>query len=152
MRLTQYTDYALRTLIYLTVGAGRRHTIRDVAEAYAISRHHLTKVVQQLHRHGFVDAARGKGGGLTLARPAGDIVVGDVYRKMETSSALVECFDPNGECAIQGNCGLAGALREALNAFAATLDGYTLEDLVDNRQRQLRKILLIPITDTGEHE
>ncbi|MDO8860484.1 Rrf2 family transcriptional regulator [Haliea sp. E1-2-M8] len=147
MRLTQYTDYALRTLIYLAVGAGRRHTIRDVAEGYAISRHHLTKVVQRLHHHGFVDAARGKGGGLTLARPAGEIVVGDVFRTMETSSALVECFESNGDCAIQGNCGLARALREALNAFAATLDDYTLEDIVGDREHHLRTILRIPVVE-----
>lgn len=147
MRLTQYTDFALRTLIYLAVDAGRRHTIRDVAEAYGISRHHLTKVVQHLHHHGFVDAARGKGGGLTLARPAADIRVGDVFRKMETPSPLVECFDRNGDCAIQGNCGLARALREALQAFVTTLDAYTLEDLVDNRQRQLREILRIPLVE-----
>ncbi|MEQ9462604.1 MAG: Rrf2 family transcriptional regulator [Haliea sp.] len=150
MRLTQYTDYALRTLIYLAVGAGSRHTIRDVAEAYGISRHHLTKVVQHLHHHGFVDATRGKGGGLTLARPASAIVVGDVFRKMETSSALVECFEPAGDCAIQGNCGLARALREALNAFTTTLDGYTLEDLVDKRQHQLRTILRIPLVTLDE--
>lgn len=145
MRLTQYTDYALRTLIYLAVETGRRHTIRDVAEAYGVSRHHLTKVVQHLHHHGFVDATRGKGGGITLARPARDIAVGDVFRKMETSSALVECFQHGGECAIQGDCGLAPALREALNAFTSVLDDYTLEELVDNRQHQLRKILRIPL-------
>jgi len=150
MRLTQYTDYAMRTLIYLAAGGSRRHTIRDVADAYGISRHHLTKVVQHLHQHGFVDAARGKGGGLTLARPASEIRVGDVFRKMETSNALVECFEPGGECAIQGNCGLARALREALSAFVAALDGYTLEDVVDNREQQLRTILRIPLIDAGE--
>lgn len=147
MRLTQHTDYALRTLIYLEVGTGRRHTIRDVAEAFAISRHHLTKVVQQLHRHDFVAATRGKGGGMTLARPAAEIVVGDVFRKMETSSALVECFEPDGECAIKGNCGLAKALREALEAFTATLDGYTLADIVGDRRHPLRKILRIPLIE-----
>lgn len=147
MRLTQYTDYALRTLIYLALGGGRRHTIRDVADAYAISRHHLTKVVQQLHHHDFVNATRGKGGGITLARPAGEIVVGEVFRRMETSSALVECFERNGQCAIQGNCGLARALREALNAFAATLDGYTLEDIVGDREHQLRTVLGIPLVE-----
>jgi len=148
MRLTQYTDYALRTLMYLAVSRGQRHTIRDVAEAYAISRHHLTKVVQQLNHHDFIHATRGKGGGLTLARPTSEIIVGDVFRKMETSGALVECFERNGECAIQGNCGLARALREALNAFTATLDNYTLADIVGDREHHLRTILRIPLVET----
>ena len=144
MRLTQYTDYALRTLIYLGVSQGKRHTIRDIAEAYDISRHHLTKVVQHLHRHGFVAATRGKGGGIALARPATDIVVGDVVRRMEPSTALVECFDRGGQCAIQGHCKLARALREAFNAFIAALDEYTLADLLDEREERLRHVLGIP--------
>lgn len=147
MRLTQYTDYALRTLIYLALGTGRRHTVRDVAEAYAISRNHLTKVVQQLNHHGFVAATRGKGGGLSLGRPAEEIVVGDVFRTMETSSALVECFDPGGGCAIEGSCVLAAILHEALNAFTDTLDRYTLADIVGDRQHQLRRMLRIPLVE-----
>ena len=144
MRLTQYTDYALRTLIYLGVSQDKRHTIRDIAEAYGISRHHLTKVVQHLHRHGFVAATRGKGGGITLARPAGDIVVGDVVRRMEPSTALVECFDRDGQCAIQGHCKLTRVLREAFNAFIAALDEYTLADLLEPRDK-LSKLLGLPV-------
>jgi Rrf2 family nitric oxide-sensitive transcriptional repressor len=109
-----------------------------------VSRHHLTKVVQHLHKYGFVEATRGKGGGLTLARSASDIVIGDVVRRMEPSAALVECFDKDGQCAIQGHCKLTRALREAFNAFIGTLDRYTLADLLEERKDRLRHVLGIP--------
>lgn len=146
MRLTQYTDYALRTLIYLGAGGGaRRHTIREIAESYGISRHHLTKVVQQLHRLGFVETTRGKGGGLVLARNASDIVVGDVVRKLEPATALVECFHPAGSCTIQGSCKLQRVLRKAFEAFMTALDEFTLADLIAGNEQHLRDALGIPL-------
>lgn len=129
MRLTRYTDYALRTLIYLGLNASRVSSIAEIARAYAISESHLTKVVHQLGRIGLVQTTRGRGGGLRLARPASEIVVGAVVRQTEEDLALVECF-ANGACAITPSCRLRKVLGEALAAFLAVLDRYTLADLL----------------------
>ncbi|WP_419952432.1 Rrf2 family transcriptional regulator [Methylobacterium sp.] len=129
MRLTRYTDYALRTLIYLGLNESRVSSIAEIARAYGISESHLTKVVHQLGRIGLVQTTRGRGGGLRLARPAAEIVVGAVVRQTEEDLALVECF-ANGACAITPSCRLRKALGEALAAFLAVLDRYTLADLL----------------------
>lgn len=134
MRLTVYTDYSLRMLIYLAVRDDGLATIADVAGAYRISKTHLNKVAHQLGRAGYVATVRGKGGGLRLARPARDIGLGAVVRHVEPDMALVPCFDPVGaSCPIIPACGLRGALHEAREAFLAVLDRYTLEDLVRRR-------------------
>lgn len=129
MRLTRYTDYALRTLIYLGLNESRVSSIAEIARAYGISESHLTKVVHQLGRIGLVQTTRGRGGGLRLARPAAEIVVGAVVRQTEEDLALVECF-ANGACAITPSCRLRKALGEALAAFLEVLDRYTLADLL----------------------
>lgn len=134
MRLTVYTDYSLRMLMYLAVKDERRATIAEVAQAYGISKAHLTKVAHQLGMAGYVDTARGKGGGLGLARPAAAISLGDVIRHTEPDMALVPCFERgHSACPIVPACGLQGALREARAAFLAVLDSYTLADLVQRR-------------------
>lgn len=141
MRLTGYTDYALRVLIHVGLEKGRLATIPEIAHSYGISRHHLTKVVHQLGRLGYVRTVRGRGGGLELARPADRIGVGEVVRATEDDLALVECFRPgNSDCRIMPACRLRGALQEALAAFLAVLDGYTLADLLDEPAR-LRELL-----------
>ncbi|KQO55032.1 MULTISPECIES: Rrf2 family transcriptional regulator [unclassified Methylobacterium] len=129
MRLTRYTDYALRTLIYLGLNESRVSSIAEIARAYGISESHLTKVVHQLGRIGLVQTTRGRGGGLRLARPPAEIVVGAVVRQTEEDLALVECF-ANGACAITPSCRLRKALGEALAAFLEVLDRYTLADLL----------------------
>lgn len=129
MRLTRYTDYALRTLIYVGLNEPRQSSIAEVARAYDISENHLTKVVHQLGRLGLIRTIRGRGGGLRLGRPASEIVVGAVVRQTEEDLALVECF-ASGACAITAPCRLRRALGEALAAFLAVLDGYTLEALL----------------------
>ncbi|KMO33784.1 Rrf2 family transcriptional regulator [Methylobacterium tarhaniae] len=129
MRLTRYTDYALRTLLYLGANEPRQGSIAEIARAYGISENHLTKVVHQLGRLGLVRTIRGRGGGLRLARPPGEIVVGAVVRQTEEDLALVECFG-SGACAITPACRLRHALGEALAAFLAVLDRYTLADLL----------------------
>lgn len=129
MRLTRYTDYALRTLIYLALHEPQMSSIAGIADAYGISESHLTKVVHQLGRAGLVRTLRGRGGGLRLGRPPGEIVVGAVVRETEEDLALVECFS-NGACAITAPCRLRGVLGEAMAAFLAVLDRYTLADLV----------------------
>ncbi len=136
MRLTQYTDYSLRVLIYLGLQSDRRCTIREISDAYGISRNHLMKVVQQLVAEGYVESTRGVGGGLTLAHAPDRLGVGDVIRAMEPDMSLVECMRPNNECVITGACRLHGMLAEARDAFYEVLDRYTLADILDQRMTE----------------
>jgi Rrf2 family nitric oxide-sensitive transcriptional repressor len=133
MRLTLHTDFALRLLMLLALEPDQLHTIEEVARRYRISRNHLMKVAQTLVQEGFVDSLRGRGGGLKLAKPADRINLGAVIRKTEDSLSLVECFDrrKNG-CLVSSACGLRGPLEEALAAFFAVLDRYTLADMIAN--------------------
>ena len=140
MRLTVFTDYALRVLIYLAMEPERRVIIRDIAEDYGISRNHLTKVVNNLTRAGLVDASRGVKGGLMLAHPAAEIGVGEVVRATEEDLALVECFRPDNRCIITPACKLKHVVWEAKEAFLAVLDRYTVADLVEN-EPELRRLL-----------
>jgi Rrf2 family nitric oxide-sensitive transcriptional repressor len=140
MRLTLFTDYALRSLMFLGLRGEEGGRIRQIAEHYRISEHHLTKVIQELSRAGFVQTSRGRGGGLRLARAPVAIGVGDVVRALEDDLALVECFTPGGRCVIRRNCGLKGVLGEALAAFLAVLDRYTLADLLEP-EAELRRAL-----------
>lgn len=142
VRLTLYTDYSLRVLMYLAVQPERLVTIDEISRAYDISRAHLMKVVHALGRAGFVETSRGRGGGLRLARPLDSIAVGDVVRRTEDRMDLVECFDPaTSRCRIEPVCALRKALEEASDAFLATLDGYTLADLVARRRQPLLNLL-----------
>ena len=144
MRLTLYTDYALRLLMYLAVtGENDRATIAEVSASYGIARNHLSKVAHELGVAGFVRGVRGKRGGLCLGRPAATIGLGEVVRRTEPDTALVPCFEPlRAPCPILPACGLRGALLEAQEAFLAVLDRYTLADLV-GRRTELRTALQI---------
>jgi Rrf2 family nitric oxide-sensitive transcriptional repressor len=135
MRLTRYTDYALRVLLYLGARDGQVCAISEIATAYGISQNHLMKVVHDLGKAGYVKSVRGRFGGILLARPAAEIGVGAVVRQTEEGFELVDC----ATCVIAPACGLTGALGEALAAFMAVLDGYTLADLLAKRgaMRQL---------------
>ncbi len=134
MRLTVYTDYSLRVLMFLAVRGQQLATIAEIAKAYGISKNHLMKVVHQLGVAGYVETVRGKGGGLRLAQPAQDIVLGEIVRRTEPDMALVPCFDPdNTSCVIFSGCVLRGVLSEARDAFLVTLDRRTLADLVRPR-------------------
>lgn len=137
MKLTRYTDFALRVLMHLAAKPDRLASIGEIARTYRISHNHLMKVVQDLRQEGYLDAVRGRSGGVRLARPATEIRVGDVVRHTEGGFALVDC----GSCVIAPACSLTGALREALTAFMAVLDGYTLADLVVEREAGLRQLL-----------
>jgi Rrf2 family nitric oxide-sensitive transcriptional repressor len=142
VQLTRYSDYSLRVLIYLALDPERLVTIEDVARSYGISKAHLMKVVHRLGLHGYVETVRGRKGGLRLARSPEQIRVGEVVRSTEESLTLVECFDPaSSQCAIDPACGLRPALHEALAAFLAVLDGYTLADLVARRRAPLARLL-----------
>ena len=141
MRLTIFTDYALRVLIYL--GAHRDEerlaTIGDIAAAYRISENHLMKVVHHLARYGYVETTRGKGGGMRLARNPERINIGAVVRGTEEDFAMVECFqDGNVACPIAPACALQEVLGRAVGAFFEVLDSTTLADLLKPRAQLVR--------------
>jgi Rrf2 family nitric oxide-sensitive transcriptional repressor len=133
MRLTAFTDYTLRTLIYLAVRPEKLVTIADIAAAYDVSANHLMKVVHQLAQAGDITTIRGQRGGLRLARPSEEINLGSVVRRTEPDLELVACFGDGQHCVIQQGCVLQRALDQALQAFLAVLDRYTLADLVAPR-------------------
>ncbi|PLW68609.1 RrF2 family transcriptional regulator [Pseudohalioglobus lutimaris] len=142
MRLTAYTDYALRVLIYLAVSPEEKITIRGIAEHYGISRNHLMKVVQDLSQRGYVVALRGKNGGLSLNISTAEIRIGDLVEAMEKDMALTECLGDNNQCILTPACGLKCILDEGLRAFLDTLNRYTLEDVVAGpRKAELIKTL-----------
>ena len=140
MKLTRFTDYSLRVLIYLGLKDDGRVTIREISEAYGISRNHLMKVVSLLTRMGYLDARRGPGGGIALARPAEDIIIANVVRDMEDDLNLVECFCKSGTCIIKPVCELKSILTQALKAYLQTLEKYTLSDLLQSR-KELEQVL-----------
>ncbi len=138
MRLTLFSDYALRVLLY-AASQERLVTIAEIADAYRISRHHLVKVTQLLVQIGMIESVRGRNGGLRLAQPPKDINVGALVRETEPDFTLVECFDPEtNTCAIAPVCDLKRVLHEAQAQFLDVLDGYSLEDLLANRRKYLQ--------------
>jgi Rrf2 family nitric oxide-sensitive transcriptional repressor len=136
MRLTVYTDFSLRALMYIGVNPDRLPTIAEIADSYRISKNHLMKVVYELGRAGYIETVRGRNGGLRLARLPEEISLADVVRTTEPDMALVPCFEPIGAaCAILPACKLKAVLHEAGAAFLEVLDGYTLADLISNRDQ-----------------
>lgn len=134
MRLTRYTDYAMRVLLRLAVQPDEVCSIAEIARAYGISQNHLMKVAHDLGKAGYIESVRGRSGGIRLAQPADRINVGEVVRQTEQGFELVEC----GTCVIAPACGLTGVLDEALAAFMAVLDRYTLADLLLKRSKLMR--------------
>ncbi|MGE3717320.1 MAG: Rrf2 family transcriptional regulator [Bauldia sp.] len=141
MRLTLYTDLSLRLLMFLALAPDGRPTIQDAANRYGVSRNHLMKVAQQLGKAGFIETARGRGGGLRLSRPPAEIGVGEVARTTEEDFRMVACFDGGQtSCVLVPACRLRGVLGEALAAYLAVLDRYTLADLTAAGQPMLRAL------------
>lgn len=143
MQLTQFSDYALRILLYLGTHdpqpGQRLPALADIGRAYSISYNHLSKVAQQLAALGFIDAMRGRTGGIRLARPPAQISLGAVVRATESHFNLVECFDrETNTCPIAPVCGLTRALLEARDSFLAVLDRYTLADVLVHKQELIR--------------
>ena len=134
MHLTRYTDYSMRMLLCLGAQPDRVSSIAEIARAYGISQNHLMKVAHDLGKAGYVEALRGRLGGLRLARPADKINVGEVVRRTEQGFELADC----GSCVIAPACGLSGVLDEALAAFMAVFDRYTLADLLRKRAKLVR--------------
>lgn len=159
MRLTNYSDYALRSLIYLAVrpDPSSLANISDIANSYGISKSHLTKIIHQLGQLGYIESVRGKNGGIRLARKPTDINLGVLIKRIEPDFYLVECFavpatsrDPDAAsadltirlineekekslgCVISPVCQLKSVLFEALTAFVSVLDRYTLADVINN--------------------
>ncbi len=134
MRLNVQTDYALRQLMYLAINPDRLCTIGEISGYYGISKNHMVKVAYLTGRAGLVTTVRGRSGGLALSKPPKQISIGDVVRIMETDFAIAECFQSskNNRCVISPSCKLKGVLEEALAAFTAVLDGYTIADLVED--------------------
>lgn len=131
MRLTTYTDYALRTLMYLAVHRERLVTIQDIATAHNVAKNHLTKVVHQLGQIGVVESLRGRNGGLKLGLEPAQINIGAVVRSTEPDFYMAECFDPlKNRCILSSECILKNTLYQATAAYLAVLDGVTLENLM----------------------
>jgi Rrf2 family transcriptional regulator, nitric oxide-sensitive transcriptional repressor len=132
MQLTTHTDFALRVLVYLAQQQNRLTTISELAEFYNISRNHLVKVVHNLGLKGFIKTTRGKNGGICLAKPPQEIVIGEVVSAFESNFYLVECLNPHkqGQCSIQLQCGLSGVFDNALKHYMSVLNNATLQDAI----------------------
>ena len=133
MRLTDYTDYSLRVMLYLAVRPEGLSTIQDISDAYGISKNHLMKVVQRLGELGWVETVRGRNGGLRLHARSRALSIGVVVRKTENDFSIVGCFADDAEahrrCVIQAHCRLKGVFAAARDAFLAELDKHTVGDL-----------------------
>jgi Rrf2 family transcriptional regulator, nitric oxide-sensitive transcriptional repressor len=141
MQLTKFSDYALRVLMYAHAAGDRRVTIEEMAASYRISRAHLMKVVNALTRAGYLAAVRGRSGGLTLARPAEEIRLGEVILTTEPDFALVECFATGNQCVITACCRLPRVLNQALAAFIDALNQHTVASIALKPQ-DFRRVLL----------
>jgi Rrf2 family transcriptional regulator, nitric oxide-sensitive transcriptional repressor len=145
MHLTQYSNFALRTLQFVALRAPEVVTVDDVARAHRISRAHLVKVSHELGRRGYIETIRGRNGGMRLARPAQDISVGEVLRWTEAPLELAECFNSDtNSCPLIGVCHLSRGLQRALRAFFVVLDDLTIADITANRGVLLDRLLPAP--------
>jgi Rrf2 family nitric oxide-sensitive transcriptional repressor len=141
MQVTQFTDYSIRTIVYLCLHPDRLATVDELAARLRLSASHLTKVVHRLGRLGVIETLRGRHGGLRLNKPPAEISVGWLFRQTEDNLALADCFRSDGcDCPLAGNCRMTGLLQEALQAFLAVLDRYSLADLAAD-QATLHRLL-----------
>ncbi len=139
MQLSKFTDYALRTLMHLAVTEGHQLTTRQIAGIHDVKYNHLAKVTQWLVREGYAVSTRGRAGGIALIKPPKEINLGEVVRKLESQSDLVECMRPDGgSCILAPTCGLTAALTVAQDAFFDALDKVTLADLTTQNPSMLR--------------
>ncbi|HMV44124.1 MAG TPA: Rrf2 family transcriptional regulator [Leptospiraceae bacterium] len=142
MQLTNYTDYSLRVLIFLSIHSDRKVTIKEISSTYKISKNHLVKVVHKLSTLGYLNTTSGVKGGITLAMTPNKINLADIIKKIEPSFHIVECFNPQGDCVIHPVCELKSILNKALQAFLKSIDQYTLAD-ISKKQSAYRKFLTI---------
>jgi len=128
MQINKQTDYAFRVLIFLVaLPKGRRTQVNEIVERYELSKSNVTKIVNRLAQHGFIESTRGRGGGILLAQNAGERKLGDVVRVMEANLEVVNCAKPS--CTFNGSCKLEHTLRMAMQSFLTVLDGVTLNEL-----------------------
>lgn len=149
MRLTAYTDYSLRVLIFLGLRGEKLATIGEISETYGLSANHLMKIIHNLGKLGYIETVRGRGGGMRLAGAPEEINLGQVVRQMEPDFAVVECLDAkrSHDCVITPACRLQLVLEKAVQAFLDVLDNHTLADLLQNRTR-LRSLLNIEMAES----
>lgn len=140
MRLSKFTDYSLRVLIYINLDNDQRATTQEISGNFEISNNHLIKVIHNLSKLKLIESFKGKNGGIALAKKAEDINIGKLIRKLENDSPLLECFSENNTCKINKMCRLKSALKKAQSEFYAVLESYSLEDISQN-QSDLRGIL-----------
>ena len=146
MKLTSYSNYALRSLQLAALKAPDRIRVDDVVRVHGLARPHIVKIVHELGRAGYLKTLRGRGGGFFLAKPPDEIVIGDVIRLTEGPLDVVECFNPEkNTCPLIGICKLSLAMQKATHAFMAVLDDLTLADIASNKGELLARIA--PIED-----
>ncbi len=152
MNITRFTDYSLRVLIYLALQGQESITIKDVADRYGISKNHLMKVVQELSAKGYLNATRGKKGGIRLSQDPKQINIGKLVRMIEQDSTLVECFGADNRCVIAPACQLKRMFAEAMDSFFQCLEQYTLADLIagTNRKRLQQLLIVEPTTQVTD--
>ena len=149
MKLTSYTNYALRSLQLAALKSPDLVRVDDVAKIHSLSRPHIMKVVHELGRAGYLETVRGRGGGFRLARPPEDIIVGDVVRITEGPLDVVECFNPEkNTCPLMGICILSRKMHEATAAFMAVLDDLTIADIAANRGQLMQRIAPLEVPRT----
>ncbi len=146
MELSAYSDYCIRVLMQAALRCPERVTVDEVARTFDISRHHLVKVVHDLGRNGYLETRRGIGGGFTLARPPGEIRLGDIIRLGEETEVVINCMDDGDQCAcrLYPACRLKGVFDEAAAAFFKVLDNYSLADVV-KQPNKMRTVLGLKI-------
>lgn len=135
MQITRFTDYGLRTLMYVAARAENSASVKEVADHYGISRNHLVKVVHRLSQLGYIETTKGKGGGIRIAKDAEKLRLGDLIQELEPNMNMVECFDAKtNTCRITEACRLKHYLFEATQNFIITMNKYTLADTVENKE------------------
>jgi Rrf2 family nitric oxide-sensitive transcriptional repressor len=147
MRITAFSDYSMRLMVYVGIHNDRLVSIREVSGVYEISKNHLTKVVHSLGKGGYLETVRGKNGGFRLALPPKDINIGKLLRYTEDDFSLVECLSGKNkaDCRLYGSCMLTSVMEEALEAFVGVLDKYSLEDILNHKgEFELSDILDFP--------
>lgn len=151
MRLTTFTNYALRTLMFAAMKPnGELSRAQEIASAFGISKAHLNKCIYQLGQWGYLENVRGRGGGFRLAKPASEISIAEIVKRTEDTLELVECFNPQtNTCPLVNACRLSRALQRALAAFLQELEGITIADVVANRSALMP---LLNLDDAGEPE
>ena len=143
MRLTNFTNYALRMLQYAAIRGDKISRVPDIAMIHRASVHHMIKVASLLGREGYLETIRGRSGGVRLAKPPEDITVGEVVRITEAPLELAECFNPQtNTCPLIGACNLSRTWHRALEAFLDVLDNVTIADIASNRGELLGRLNL----------